>query len=157
MGLVGFYDLLSTYGKLANHDSQYLYRGLRSDEIESGTLIPKGIRTFEAVKLMVANASGTIESTSVSSPAIHDHLMGLPTKGVSTSTKEEVAKQYAGQGFIARIDRKIARSLGVKEVIVKDEVPLRVIPKPEDEEVILVGIGEGPLPKEVVQIYHVNN
>lgn len=135
---------LFEYGTLKNAHSKYLYRGLRKKEVDAGIrLIPKGIQTFEDLKLYKTTASGNLILDNLGPIlSVFNHIQGLPTLGVSTSTLIEVAIGYAlaspvGKQYVVMINREKAKSIGVKEYIVKDKLPLWRIQKPDDEEVIL--------------------
>ncbi|TAN60686.1 hypothetical protein EPN16_04785 [bacterium] len=120
------WDKLAERRTLKNSDSKYLYRGLREEEVDAGIkLIAKGIRTFEDLKLCVAKTSGIYDFENLG-PMIttSDHINGLPTSGVSTSTRKEVAIGYAlssptGKQYVVTINRAKAKSLGIKEIVVK--------------------------------------
>ncbi len=117
---------------------KYLYRGLKKDEIEARQLIPKGILTFENIKVITANSGGSYDQQKLP-PIIQvkAHIDKLPTSGVSTSTSEEIARKYAGEGYVARISRKNLEAVGIKEIVVKKIINPAYLLKPEDEEIIL--------------------
>ncbi|MDP3041983.1 MAG: hypothetical protein Q8N62_04550 [Candidatus Omnitrophota bacterium] len=50
------------------------------------------------------------------------------------------------------INRERAKALGIKEIVVKEVLPLWTIQKPGDEEVILT-FGMGFLPDEIIEEY----
>lgn len=153
------WNKITKYGILNNANSKYLYRGLREEEVVEGIkLIPKGIQTFEDVKLAKANASGCYDFENiVPVVTIRNHIEGQPTAGVSVSTNKRVARTYAlssppGKQYVVTIDREKTRLFGIKEIIVKEILPLCVIEKPDDDEVILVS-ETGIFPKNIIEIY----
>lgn len=148
---------LLEYGTLKNADSKYLYRGLNKEEVDAGIkLIPKGIHTFEDLKLVAANTSGYYEYRNLGPIlSVLNHNQELPTSGVSASTDKEIAIGYAMSSppekqYVVMINREKARLLGIKEKVVKDVLPLWAIKKPDDEEVILT-YDAGIFPKEIIK------
>lgn len=153
------WDKLAEYVTLNNADSKYLYRGLNEKEIDAGIkLIPKGIQTFEDLKLVVAKPSGIYDFENLGPKiAVLNHINKQETAGVSTSTKKEVAIAYAlsspvGKQYVVTINRERAKVLGIKENIVKKVLPTWTLPKPEDEEVILTS-DTGLFPDEIIEGY----
>lgn len=153
------WDKIAECGTLNNADSKYLYRGLREDEIDAGIkLIPKGIQTFEDPRLVVAKPSGVYGFENLGPQlAMSNQIKGQPTSGVSTSTRKEVAIGYAlsspvGKQYVVTINRERARTLGIKENIVKVVLPLWAMLKPYDEEVILTS-NIGFFPDEIIEKY----
>lgn len=151
------WNKITKYGILNNANSKYLYRGLREEEVVAGILIPKGIQTFENAKLIIANASGYYDFENIGPiAAIENHINGQPTAGVSVSTNKRVARTYAlssppGKQCVVTINREKTRLSGIKEIIVKEILPLCVIEKPDDDEVILVS-ETGIFPKDIIEI-----
>ncbi len=146
---------MGEYGTLRNADSKYLYRGLREEEVDAGfKLIPRGIQTFEDLKLASATTITSLDTKLENLGPIltvSDHINEYPTSGISTSTDIDVAKRYAYKSkYIVKINREKAKSLGIKEIIVKKILPLGVIKKPEDEEVILTS-ETGLFPSEIIE------
>jgi len=148
---------LSKFGVLRDSRSKYLYRGLRKEEVDAGMiLVPKGIQTFEDLKLITANAGGFYEPRNLGPILrVSRHIEGDKSSGVSTSTNREVAISYAlssppGKQYVVVINREKARLLGIREIVVKEILPLWVIQKPDDEEVILVS-DTGVFPKEIIE------
>lgn len=153
------WNKLAEHGKLNNADTKYLYRGLNEQEVDEGIkLIPKGIQTFEDLKLAVAKPSGLYDFENLGPKiAVSNHVNKQSTSGVSTSTKKEVAIVYAlsspmGKQYVVTINRERAKALGTKELIVKEILPLWEIPKPNDEEVILIS-DTGFFPDEIIEKY----
>ena len=153
------WDKLAEHGTLKDSDSKYLYRGLREEEVDAGIkLISKGIRTFEDLKLVVAKPSGTYDFENLGpTMTVSDHINGLPTSGVSTSTIKEVAIGYAlsspaGKQYVVSINRERAKALGIEEIVAKEVLPLWAIRKPDDEEVILISAA-GFFPDEIIEKY----
>lgn len=153
------WNKLAEHGKLNNADTKYLYRGLNEQEVDAGIkLIPKGIQTFEDLKLAVAKPSGLYNFENLGPKiAVSNHINRLPTSGVSTSTKKEVAIGYAlsrslGKQYVVTINRERAKALSIKENIVKEILSLWAIPKPDDEEVILTS-DSGFFPNEIIERY----
>ncbi len=147
------------WDKLNNADNKYLYRGINEDEVDAGIkLIPKGIQTFEGPKLAVAKPSGAYGFENAGpGMAVSNHINERPTSGVSTSTKKEIAIFYAslripGKRYVVTINREKAKALGIKEIVVKEVLPPLEIPKPYDEEVILIS-GEGFFPDAIIEKY----
>ena len=138
----------------------YLYRGLRKAEVEAGyKLIPKGVQTFENMNLVSANASGTYDLREYGPlVAAANHIRGLPTSGVSTTTNFETAKRYSlsglePTGIVVRIDRSRLAMHNIKEHWVSQVFPS--VDWVDREEVILVG---SSFPREIVdQVYDVRS
>jgi hypothetical protein len=153
------WDKLTERGILDNADSRYLYRGINEKEIDAGVkLIAEGMQTFEGPKLVIAKPSGVygFENAGPGIP-VSNHINERPTSGVSTSTEKEVAIAYAlrrplGKQYVVTINREKAKALGIKEIVVKEALPLWAIPKPYDEEVILTS-SIGFFPDEVIEKY----
>lgn len=148
---------LFEHGTLKNADSKYLYRGLREEEVDAGIrLIPKKIQTYEDLKLFAANASGFYESRNLGATLIlHDQINGSETSGVSTSTDIGIAFGYAlsspaNKQYIVVISRERVKLLGISEHIIKEKFPICTIPKPDDEEVILIS-ETGIFPEEIIE------
>lgn len=153
------WNKITKYGILNNANSKYLYRGLREEEVAEGIkLIPKGIQTFKDVKLVIANASGYYDFENIGPVVtIENHIKGLPTAGISVSTNKKIAIAYAlfspiGKQYVVTIDREKTRLFGITEIVVKEILPLWVIEKPDDDEVILVS-ETGIFPKDIIEIY----
>lgn len=153
------WDRVLEHGQLYNAYSRYLYRGINVEEVDSGIkLIPKGIQTFESLELVKAKPSGAYDFENLGPKiAVSNQINGLPTSGVSTSTKKEVAISYAlsrplGKRYVVTINRERAKALGIKENIVKEILSLWAIPKPDDEEVILTS-DSGFFPNEIIERY----
>jgi len=153
------WNKLAERGTLKNPDSKYLYRGLHKEEVDVGIkLIPKGIQTFKDLVLVVATSSGAYDFENLGpQKAISDHIKGLPTSGVSTSTRKEVAIGYAlsssaEKQYVVTINREKGKAIGIKEIVVKEILPLWAILKPDDEEVILTS-DTGFFPDEIIEKY----
>lgn len=151
---------------MTNLSGNYLYRGLREEEVRLGQLIPKGIQTFEDVKVVMANAANLCESKNLGPVVgVANHLQGFPTIGVSTSTLEKVAIFYATRGYtsdgcVARIKRDQLSASGIEEICPRQIFPPEAIIKIDNSEIILVAKVPGlffspqPFPKEIVdEIY----
>jgi hypothetical protein len=86
--------------------------------------------------------------------AVVQHQQGQKTSGVSTSLSFRVARKYAlhdGQnpeGFVYKIDRRLASKHGITEHLVKKYMTHAKVPK--DEEVILESANFDMLPAEIV-------
>ena len=134
-----------------------LYRGLRKEEVEARVLIPKGIATFEDLRLAMANADRSITIRNFGkSHAVQSHINGwLPSQGISTSIKEKIARHYAGPGgHVARIAVSKLAAYNIDQIYVKEHLPIDQILKPDDEEVILWRKQPGPFPAEIIiEIY----
>jgi len=80
------------------------------------------------------------------------HQRGFPTSGVSTTPHYHRAKFYAidrnPQGVVLTLDCERLFSEGVKFFVVRDLLPYPSVP--DDDEVILVASGEGPLPSSAL-------
>lgn len=139
---------------------QYLYRGLRRTEVEAGhKLISKGIQTFENMNLAHANTSGTYELREYGPlVATANHLNGLPTSGVSTTTNFETARRYSMSGpeptgIIVRIDRSRLAAHNITEHWVS-----QIFPSADwiDRDEVILENKSGSFPREIVdQVYDV--
>lgn len=140
--------------------SQYLYRGLRSAEVDAGyRLIPKGIATFENMRLALANTSGGVELRSYGPLVVTaNHLYGLPTSGVSTSTNFNIAARYSTSGpeptwIVVRINRDSLAAHGIEEHWVREIFP-NVDPQLIDFEEVILTSKTGSFPKGIIdQVY----
>lgn len=148
---------LFEHGTLKNKDTKYLYRGLNKEEVDAGIkLIPKGIQTFEDLKLYKSTALGNYVSEQLGPIlSVSNHNQGYSTLGVSTSTDIGIAFVYAlssppEKRYVVLINREKTKSLGVKEIVVKDVLSLLAIKKPDDDEVILIS-NAGVFPKEIIE------
>jgi hypothetical protein len=142
---------------------RYLYRGENEEmrRCSGGVLSPKVIKQpFYFV--FKANGSIKADGSATSGPseknAVYGHQLSskkFPTSGISTTPVFQRAQHWAtkgGQpdvlGYVFKIDRELAKGIGVKEYIVSEWVENPNIP--EDEEVILVAQDMGNLPRDVV-------
>ena len=92
---------------------QYLYRGLRPDEVTRRILIAKGEDVFEHPTLPCILPFKLSKGPKLT---VQDHVNenGL-TSGVSTSVSFKVAKRYAKSGKIAKIKRHILTRYKIRE------------------------------------------
>jgi hypothetical protein len=80
----------------------------------------------------------------------------FPTSGVSTTPVFNRAKYYAlhgrDKGIVVQIDRELLCPMHVREFPPKSTISTPVVP--EDQEVILVGSDNGPLPDALIFRVH---
>lgn len=144
--------------------SRFLYRGVNADMHRLGKGVqPKQQGPFEYSPPYgdpeAPYGSGWTYGKSGANAVVRHqlHQAGHPTSGVSTTPVFGRAVVYAthcadgGQcqvGYVYKIDRCKLQQHGVTEFVV---AAYTVNPSvPEDEEVILVGLDNGPLPQEVI-------
>ncbi|MDK2742178.1 MAG: hypothetical protein NDI90_04630 [Nitrospira sp. BO4] len=135
----------------------FLYRALRSDEIEAGcVLISKTQGSFEAGPRLGIDTRLPFALGPTEEHAVRQHQWqqnGFPTSGVSTTPHLERARFYAAaRGVIVEIDRRLFSMYGVRECVVNlilGEHPVDIA-VPEDDEVILVRDEAGPFPKQLI-------
>ncbi len=128
-----------------------LYRALRDIEVERGNiLIPKSTEPFVAHPMLPITLPFTLGKREEHAVRQHQLNGKYPTRGVSCTTKREVALEYAREKVIVRISEEACDSHGIQRYRVKDHLPLAMIEHPEDEEVILVADLDGPLPADLI-------
>ena len=129
-----------------------LFRALNDIEVEAGNvLIPKSHEPFLAIPklpIVLPFILGNREEH-----AVRDHQWNgkYPTRGVSCTTEWNIALYYAAKTkVIVRINEDACDHFGIRRFRVRDHVPLELIVRPQDEEVILVYDKDGEFPKEIV-------
>ena len=138
-------------------DQQFLYRALRSEEIEAGNiLIPKGQGPFTAHPRLGIDTRLPFVLVATEEHAVRQHQWkqrGFPTSGVSTTPHIDRARFYAQTNqVIVKIDRSLLKHCGVREYDVSGLLASfpEDISIPEDDEVILVSDEDGLFPNEVI-------
>ena len=136
---------------------RYLYRAPNQEEIESGVRLipakPEHGRLFKdgAPMFVMAHHSGTYTHVGGIADVIRRHQIHGDTGGISTTKSMEVAKRYAlerlpGYRYVVRIP--ISR---LEEHHIYDAALCGlVLPKPEDEEVVLVSSRTESFPREII-------
>ncbi|OIO38092.1 MAG: hypothetical protein AUJ72_03190 [Candidatus Omnitrophica bacterium CG1_02_46_14] len=137
-------------------EENYLYRGLRPDEIEKGLLLPKklGLGLFAQEALTPIKTPFTTGKNLDN--AIRSHQKWKhghpPTSGVSTTTDLKAAVGYATHkgahdGTIAFIKRNILAQCGIQET---DTAQNHECLFPKDQEIILFDNVGNAMPKEII-------
>ena len=128
-----------------------LFRALRDIEVESGNvLIPKNVAPFLAHPRLPITLPFILGEREEHAVREHQWDSKYPTRGISCTTKWDVALSYARSKVVVSIDEEACEAHGIRRYIVKEHLPLSMIEHPDDEEVILVSESEGALPTEVV-------
>ena len=129
-----------------------LYRALNDIEVEAGNvLIPKSHEPFLANPKLPNVLPFTLGNRE--EHAVRDHQWNgeYPTRGVSCTTEWKIALHYAAKTkVIVRISEDACNRFGILRFRVRDCIPLELIVRPQDEEVILVCDKNGAFPKEII-------
>jgi hypothetical protein len=137
--------------------SDFLFRALRTEEIQAGILIPKSQAPFEALPMLGIDTHLPFSLAVQTEYAVRQHQWkqrGYPTRGVSTTPHEHRARYYASRDrTIAVIRRSCLRDFGIQEFVVNDVLgdhPGDIACR-EDNEVILVSPNDGPFSSTVIE------
>lgn len=135
---------------------EYLFRGLRREEIEKELLLPKELGLGLFVQAALTPIKRPFTTGKNLDNAIRSHQKseyGHPsTPGVSATTSFKAAVGYATKngvddGKVAFINRKILANYGIREA---DTSQNQECLFPEDKEIILFDDAGDPLPKEII-------
>lgn len=132
---------------MCDKGKKFLYRALRKEEIEAGcSLISRSQEAFKEHPRLSINLPFKLGEGK--EHAIRDHQDGVYKNGISTTPHFEIARKYAKEGVVAKIDRSKLVEQGVTEYVVKDSG--YYIKTAEDDEVILGKEGCLNLPSDII-------
>jgi hypothetical protein len=129
-----------------------LYRALRPDEIAAGCVpIPKSHAEFLAPPRLPNVLQVKLGPSIEHALREHQWLGRYQTRGVSATTRLEVAIRYAGHSrVVIRMVSEQLASHGIELYRVADYLPESLIEALGDDEVVLVRAVDGPYPGECV-------